>query len=122
MKNSALNVDNYEVYDDGGKLIGDLADFVTTTTTGDWVNAITKKEVEFTLDPAPATPKLLAGKTYKIKLTTNLETDDNKTLSKDNLVISVKTPTVDTAAPKVSTARVTDTDEIVLVFDKDVEG
>lgn len=123
MKNSALDVENYDVYDNGGKYVGELKEFVTElkdSKNGEWVNAIEKKEVEFTLNPDASTPKLSAGKTYKIKLTTNLETDKNNTLNKDKLVINVKTPSIKEAAPKVTTARVISNDEIILVFDKDV--
>lgn len=124
MKNSALAVDHYEVYDEGGQLIGPLSEFVITSEggNGDWVNAITKREVEFTLNPDPEAQKLLADRTYKIKLKEDIETDDNKTLSKDQLVILVKTPAIDEVAPKVAMARVTSANEIDLVFDKDVEG
>lgn len=125
MKSSALAVANYEVYDAGGKLMGPLANYVDTSanapiTDGKWVNAIEKNTVEFTLDKNPAKAKLLAGKTYKVKLTTNLETDANQTLSKDNLVLSITTPSLSEAAPKVSVARVIDATHIGLVFDKAV--
>src|SRR5690606_33636551 len=66
MKNSALDVENYVVYDNGGKELGDLSEFVEDGD-GTWVNAIEKREIEFTLD-SDADKNLLAGKTYKIRL------------------------------------------------------
>lgn len=122
MKNSALSVSNYEVYDNGGKKVGNLNEFVVEKTNGDWVNAITKKDVEFTLNSAEKAKKLSAGKSYKIMLVNNLETDDNKTLNKEDLVITVNTPSVEAAAPKVTSARVLDENHITLVFDKDVSA
>ncbi len=121
MKSSALNVDNYEVYDEGGKLLGDLSDFVKESDEGTWVDATRKTEVEFTLNP-DANEKLLAGKSYKLFVEKDVKTDKNKTLSERDRTITVKTPSVNEAKPKAVMARVTGDNEIVVVFDKDVDG
>ncbi|MFD0942355.1 S-layer homology domain-containing protein [Savagea faecisuis] len=120
MKSSALEVENYEVYDEGGKSLGDLADFIKETDKGTWVDATKKTEVEFTLNPE-ADKKLLAGKTYKLYVKENVKTDKNKTLSEKDRTISVKTPSINEAKPKAVMARVIDGSEIVVVFDKDVD-
>ena len=120
MKSSALEVENYEVYDEGGQKIGDLEDFVKETDKGSWVDATKKTEVEFTLDPE-ASKKLLAGKTYKLHVKEDVKTDKNKTLSEKDRTITVKTPSIKDAQPKAVTARVADEHEIVVVFDKDID-
>lgn len=120
MKSSALEVENYEVYDEGGQKIGDLEDFVKETDKGTWVDATKKTEVEFTLDPE-ADKKLLAGKTYKLHVKEDVKTDKNKTLSEKDRTITVKTPSIKDAQPKAVTARVADEYEIVVVFDKDID-
>lgn len=120
MKSSALEVENYEVYDEGGKKLGNLEDFVKETDKGTWVDATKKTEVEFTLDPK-ADKKLLAGKTYKLYVKEDVKTDKNKTLSEKDRTISVKTPSINEAKPKAVMARVIDETEIVVVFDKDID-
>lgn len=137
MKPSALDIDKYEIFDNGGQLLGDLEDYVTDLVTngsveeGKWTNATKKDTVEFKLAPSTEAGKkqLRAGETYKIKLKTDLETDSNKKLNKDNTTITVKTPSVKDAAPKAAQARITatgkqdgsDAAKVVVVFDKDVE-
>lgn len=121
MKSSALEVENYEVYDEGGKKLGDLEDFVKEEDKGTWVDATKKTEVEFTLNPE-ADKKLLAGKTYKLYVKEDVKTDKNKTLSEKDRTISVKTPSINEAKPKAVMARVIDETEIVVVFDKDIDG
>lgn len=119
MKSSALEQNNYEVYDEGGKKLGDLSDFIKGE--GTWVDATRKTEVEFTLDK-DASQKLLAGKKYKLYVDKDVQTDKNKTLSERDRTITVSTPSVNEAKPKAVMARVTDDYEVVVVFDKDVDG
>jgi hypothetical protein len=121
MKSSALEVEYYEVYDEGGKILGDLKEFVKEEDKGTWVDATKKTEVEFTLNPK-ADKKLLAGKTYKLYVTEDVKTDKNKTLSEKDRTISVKTPSINEAKPKAVMARVINETEIVVVFDKDIDG
>lgn len=122
MKDSAKDFNNYTVYDNGGKELGKLKDFLAKDTTGEWVNALEKEEVEFTLGEN-SEKKLLAGKTYKLYVEPTVETDDNQKLNKDDRTITVKTPSVDEAAPKATTARIVEnnsTQSIVLTFDEDL--
>ena len=120
MKSEALEVKNYEVYDEGGQRIDDLEKFVKEEDKGSWVDATKKTEVEFTLDPE-AEKKLLAGKTYKLHVKEGVKTDKNKTLSEKDRTITVKTPSVKDAQPKAVTARVADENTIIVVFDKDID-
>lgn len=121
MKDSAKEIENYKIYDDRGNSIpgisGDkLSEVVKAGSNADWVDATTKKAVEFELEPG----KLDAGKTYRVVVEKEVKTDDGDILSDSQRRINVKTPSVSEARPKAKIARVTGTDnkEITLVFDK----
>lgn len=138
MKDSAKDIKNYTVYDEGGQKLGPLAAFLvnidengdetpvnnsddtyTGDVAGEWVNLNDKKEVEFQLGKA-SYKKLQAGKTYKLVVDEKVKTDDNKTLSESNRTIKVKTPSVKDASPVAKVARITGKDEITLYFDQNI--
>ena len=116
MDESAKNVDNYEVFENNKK-IGDLYDLVEETE-GKWADATTKKAVEFTLKK-DVEDGFLAGKTYKIKVSNNVETDDGKKLTSSQQTINFKTPSISEAQPVAKLARVVG-DTISVTFDKDL--
>lgn len=119
MKDTAKDVENYEVYDEGSQKLGDLSEFLTEDAKGEWVDLNEKKEVEFQLGK-DSDKKLQAGKTYKLVVKESVKTDDNKTLSESNRTIKVKTPSVKEASPVAKVARVTSADTITLYFDQDI--
>ena len=106
MKDTAKDVENYKVFDEGGQELGPLSDFVKDDANGDWVNLNDKREVEFLLSSDTA-KNFLAGKTYKLVVDASVKTDDNKTLSESNRTITVKTPSVKDASPVAKVARIT---------------
>lgn len=120
MSSDALSVGNYTVYDDGGKELGDLSEFVEEDSDGKWVDATKKTSVEFTLDKG-ATQKLKAGKTYRLHVDEAVETDDNKSLSDKDRIIKVTTPSVNEAKPKAVTARTESENTVVVSFDQDID-
>lgn len=123
MKDSALTVDNYVVYDEGGKKLGDLKDFLDTKANkdGKWVDLNDKDEVEFKLG-VDSKLKLSAGKTYKLVVSEKVKTDDNKTLSESERTIKVTTPSIDEASPEAKVARVVNGNTIEIVFNQDIDG
>lgn len=120
MSSDALSVENYTVYDDGGKELGDLSEFVEEDIDGKWVDATKKTSVEFTLDK-DAEKRLNAGKTYRLHVDEAVETDDNKSLSDKDRIIKVTTPSVNEAKPKAVTARTESEDTVVVSFDQDID-
>lgn len=119
MKDSAKEISNYKIYDDrGNKIPGiandDLSEVVKESTTADWVDSTSKKAVEFELEPG----KLDAGKTYRVVVDQKVKTDDGDTLSDSQRRINVQTPSISEARPVAKIARVSDTNEITLTFDK----
>ncbi|CEA01891.1 S-layer protein precursor [Metalysinibacillus saudimassiliensis] len=119
MKDAAKDVKNYTVYDEGGQKLGELVDFLEKGSEGKWVNLNDKKEVEFTLSK-DSDKKLLAGKTYKLVVTADVKTDDNKTLAEDKRTIKVKTPSIDAASPAAKVARIVNEKTLDLIFDQDI--
>ncbi len=119
MKDSAKDVANYTVYDEGSQKLGDLSEFLTADAEGKWVDLNDKNEVEFQLGK-DSSKKLQAGKTYKLVVKESVKTDDNKTLSESNRTIKVKTPSIKEASPVAKVARVTAKDAITLYFDQDI--
>ena len=121
MKDSALKVENYEVYDEGGKKLGKLEEFLAKDNKkeGKWVELNDKQEVEFKLG-TDSDKKLSAGKTYKLKVNDKVKTDDNKTLSETERTITVETPSLSDAQPEAKVARITGKKEITIIFDKDL--
>ena len=114
MADSAKTVTNYEVYENDKK-IGDLSDYVDGDAK--WVDGTTKKAVEFKLQKGG---DLLAGKTYKIKVDNNVETDDGSKLSSNQKTITFKTPSISEAQPTAKFARVSGTNELSVIFDTDL--
>lgn len=136
MKASALDIKNYDVYDEGGQKLGPLANFLvngdgalvndteeyTGDETGSWVNLNEKKEVQFQLG-VNSHKKLLAGKTYKVVVNDSVKTDkDNKTLAENKRTIKVSTPSIDKASPTAKVARVVNETTLEIVFDQDISG
>lgn len=119
MKDAAKDVKNYTVYDEGGQKLGELVDFLEKESEGKWVNLNEKKEVEFTLSKG-SDKHLLAGKTYKLVVTADVKTDDNKTLAEDKRTIKVKTPSIDAASPAAKVARIVNETTLDLIFDQDI--
>lgn len=121
MKSSALKAENYEVFDNGGRSLGKLntSDFVKDLDNGngEWVDASTKRAVEFKLNDSN---KLKAGETYKLRVHKDVQTDDNKNLSDNDRTITVRTPSIADAKPKAVTARTTAANEIVVSFDQKI--
>lgn len=115
MDDSALENGNFEIFEND-KSLGKLSDFVEA---GEWVDGTSKKAVEFKLKK-DVKPGLLAGKTYKIKASDDVETDDGKALSSSQKTITFKTPTVAKAQPEAKVARVNGAGEISIIFDKDL--
>ncbi|WP_108307355.1 S-layer homology domain-containing protein [Metalysinibacillus jejuensis] len=123
MKDSALTVDNYKVFDEGGKELGPLKDFLNTKNNkeGKWVDLNDKEEVEFKLG-VDSKLKLSAGKTYKLVVSEKVKTDDNKTLSESERTIKVTTPSIDEASPEAKVARIVNENTIEIVFNQDIDG
>lgn len=128
MKDSAKEFKNYKVYDEGGQFLGDLKDFVdpikvengSDLEEGKWVNLNEKREVEFKLSKDDDKKKLLAGKKYKLLVSQDVKTDDNKTLAENKRTITITTPSVEKASPKAAVARVVDENTLEIVFDQDI--
>ena len=128
MKDSAKEFKNYKVYDEGGQFLGDLKDFVdpikvengSDLEEGKWVNLNEKREVEFKLSKDDDKKKLLAGKKYKLLVSQDVKTDDNKTLAENKRTITITTPSVEKASPKAAVARVVDETTLEIVFDQDI--
>lgn len=122
MKDSAKEVDMYTVYDEGGQELGKLSEFLADDVKeGTWTNLNDKKEVEFKLS-TKSNQKLSAGKKYKLVVSKDVKTDDNKTLAESKRTITVKTPSIDEASPVAKVARITGTKEVTIFFDKDISG
>ncbi|MGG3449065.1 S-layer homology domain-containing protein [Domibacillus aminovorans] len=113
MSSAALDLDNYTLYDENDKELGLLSDFADEASK--WVDSTEKTAVEFKIAP----DKLLAGKTYKVKVDVAVETDKGDALSSSQRTITVKTPTVSEAQPVAKVARIVD-DSIVVTFDQDL--
>lgn len=122
MKDSAKEVKNYTVYDEGGQKLGKLSEFLADEVEeGTWTDLNDKKEVEFKLS-TKSEQKFSAGKKYKLEVSKEVKTDDNKTLAEDKRTITVKTPSVDEASPVAKVARITGTKQVTIYFDKDISG
>lgn len=120
MDASALNLANYELYDDNNNKIGTTLEDIAAKDSDDnvlvdWVDATEKTAVEFKL----ADGALLAGKTYKVKVGDSVVTDKGDVLSDSQRTITVKTPSIANAQPVAKIARV-DGDNIIVTFDKDL--
>lgn len=121
MKETAKEVDKYELRDNKGKVLGDLDEFVTGE--GVWVDGTTKKAVEFKLKKTADRKDYLleAGKEYKIYVKEELVTDDGAKLSDSKRTITFKTPSVNEARPEAKFATFSGK-TIVVHFDKDLEN
>lgn len=121
MDKTALNIANYELYDDKGNSLGALSDFAEVEEGEEdrnWVDATTKKAVEFKL--LPNTKELEAGKTYKIQVKEAVLTDDGDKLAENKRNVDFKTPSVNEARPAATFATVKG-DTIEINFDKELE-
>lgn len=110
MDEEAKKPENYEVYDlHSVKANGALGN-------GKWVDATVKTAVRFDINPGV----LSAGKTYKIRVNPNLESDNGSKVPASQLLTTFMTPSIAEAQPKVKLARVTGMDEITVTFDRNL--
>ena len=110
MDEEAKKPGNYEVYDlHSVKVNGALGN-------GEWVDATVKTAVKFDINPGV----LSAGKTYKIRVNPNLESENGSKVPASQLLTTFMTPSIAEAQPKVKLARVTGMDEITVTFDRNL--
>ncbi|WNS81160.1 S-layer homology domain-containing protein [Domibacillus sp. DTU_2020_1001157_1_SI_ALB_TIR_016] len=110
MDQEVKNLANYEVFDNYGVIVQG------PFSHAEWIDVTTKTAVKLKMNPGV----LSAGKTYKLKISPNLESESGSKLPLTQLVTAFKTPTIIEAQPRIELARITGTNEITITFDQDL--